>query len=45
MLLLTRRPGESIRIGDDVEVHVLGIKGNQVRYGVKAPSDISVHRE
>jgi len=45
MLILTRRPGESLIIGDDVTVMVLGIKGNQVRVGVNAPKDTSVHRE
>lgn len=45
MLILTRRHGEAIIIGDDVEVHVLGQKGNQIRIGVKAPRDVSVHRE
>ena len=45
MLILTRRVGESVVIGDDVDVTVLGVKGNQVRLGVKAPRDISVHRE
>ncbi len=45
MLILTRRPGESLNIGDDVTVTVLGIKGNQIRIGVNAPKDISVHRE
>ncbi len=45
MLILTRRVGETLMIGDQVEVTVLGIKGNQVRIGVKAPRDISVHRE
>jgi len=45
MLILTRRVGESVVIGDDVGVTVLGIKGNQVRLGVKAPKEISVHRE
>jgi len=45
MLILTRRVGETVMIGDQVEVTVLGIKGNQVRIGVKAPRDVSVHRE
>lgn len=45
MLILTRRPGEVLRIGDTVEVVVLGIKGNQVRIGVVAPDDVAVHRE
>ena len=45
MLILTRRVGETLIIGDDVAVTVLGIKGNQVRIGVKAPKDVSVHRE
>ena len=45
MLILTRRVGESLRIGDDVSVTVLGIKGSQVRIGVNAPKKISVHRE
>ena len=45
MLILTRRVGESLRIGDDVSVTVLGIKGSQVRIGVNAPKTISVHRE
>ncbi len=45
MLILTRRVGETIVIEDEVKVTVLGIKGNQVRIGVNAPSEISVHRE
>ncbi len=45
MLILTRRSGESLRIGQDVEITVLGVKGGQVRIGVKAPRDVAVHRE
>ena len=45
MLILTRRVGETLMIGDSVSVTVLGVKGNQVRIGVDAPKDISVHRE
>lgn len=45
MLILTRRVGETIMIGDDIEVTVLGVKGNQVRMGVKAPKDKVVDRE
>ncbi|MDM7323282.1 MAG: carbon storage regulator CsrA [Gammaproteobacteria bacterium] len=45
MLILTRRIGEVLRIGDDVSITILGIKGNQVRIGIEAPKDIAVHRE
>lgn len=45
MLILTRRIGETIMVGDDVKVTVLGVKGNQVRLGVDAPKDVAVHRE
>ena len=45
MLILTRRVGETVVIGDNVDVTVLGVKGNQVRIGVKAPREVSVHRE
>ena len=45
MLILTRRVGESLIIGDDVVVNVLGVKGNQVRIGVDAQKDVTVHRE
>lgn len=45
MLILTRRVGETVMIGDDVTVTVLGVKGNQVRIGVNAPKDVAVHRE
>ena len=45
MLILTRRVGETVMIGEDIAVTVLGIKGNQVRIGIKAPRDVAVHRE
>ncbi|MDE2305537.1 MAG: carbon storage regulator CsrA [Gammaproteobacteria bacterium] len=45
MLILTRRVGETLMIGDEVTVTVLGVKGNQVRIGVNAPKDVAVHRE
>ena len=45
MLILTRRAGESLIIGDDIVINVLGVKGNQVRIGIDAPKDVSVHRE
>ena len=45
MLILTRRVGETLIIGDDVSVTVLGVRGNQVRLGVDAPKDVAVHRE
>lgn len=44
MLTLTRKPGEAIRIGDDITVTVLGVKGNQVRVGIDAPREISIVR-
>jgi len=45
MLILTRRVGETLMVGDEVTVTVLGVKGNQVRIGVNAPKHVSVHRE
>jgi len=45
MLILTRRVGETIMVGDEVQVTVLGIKGNQIRIGINAPETIAVHRE
>ena len=45
MLILTRRVGETLVIGDDVTITVLGVRGNQVRVGVNAPTDVAVHRE
>jgi carbon storage regulator len=45
MLILTRRVGEAVMIGDEVVVTVLGVKGSQVRLGIEAPKDVAVHRE
>ncbi len=45
MLILTRRVGETLMVGDDVSITVLGVKGNQVRIGINAPKEIAVHRE
>ena len=45
MLILTRRAGETLNIGDNIQVTVLGVRGSQVRIGVKAPKDVAVHRQ
>lgn len=45
MLILTRRVGETLMVGEDITITVLGVKGNQVRVGINAPRDIAVHRE
>lgn len=45
MLILTRRVGESLMIGNEITVTILGVKGNQIRIGIDAPKDVSVHRE
>ena len=45
MLILTRREGESVKIGDGITITVLDVKGNQVRLGIEAPKDVAVHRE
>jgi len=45
MLILTRRPGEIVRIGEDITIEILSIKGNQVRVGFEAPREVAVHRE
>ena len=45
MLILTRRTGETIRIGNDIEITVLGVKGNQIKIGINAPKTVPVHRE
>jgi carbon storage regulator len=45
MLILTRRVGETVMIGDEVTVTILGVKGNQVRVGINAPKSVAVHRE
>lgn len=45
MLILTRRVGEAVMIGNEVTITVLGVKGNQVRIGINAPKDVAVHRE
>ncbi|BFU60440.1 MULTISPECIES: carbon storage regulator CsrA [Rodentibacter] len=45
MLILTRKAGETVLLGDDISITVLSVRGNQVKLGVKAPKDVSVHRE
>lgn len=45
MLILTRRPGESVKIGDEITITVLGVRGNQLRLGFSAPEHVTVHRE
>lgn len=45
MLILTRRIGETLKVGDEIDVTILGVKGNQVRIGVNAPNKVAVHRE
>lgn len=45
MLILTRRIGENLIIGDDIKVTILGVKGNQIRVGIEAPQEVSVHRQ
>jgi carbon storage regulator len=45
LLILTRKPNETLRIGQEISVTVLGVKGNQVRIGINAPKDVAVHRE
>ena len=45
MLILTRRVGEALMVGDDTKIVVLGVKGSQIRLGIKAPKDVKVHRE
>lgn len=45
MLILTRKVGESINIGDDITITILGVSGQQVRIGINAPKDVTVHRE
>lgn len=45
MLILTRKVGESINIGDDITITILGVSGQQVRVGINAPKDVAVHRE